>query len=320
MEQNVIEGLSELNKYKEEDLIEEFESYSDNNSVKSCDSRSSVKRKTKTKKIVRKRKESKIEEKMSGKNNEKNETTETVVCTQTFELLKNFFKGKIDEFNETNEEYFKNIQKQNEDLKKTYKQTMEEKMFNMEMELKTFMGKKIEEEVNTKWGQERERVKAAEEKIKDMEKYIEKKQKQEKKNNIIIVGFEKEGNMENVQKFITEEIKVVAEIEEVWKLNDKTVGVKIRNFNDKLEILKKRGALKGTTIYINEDYTAKEAKIQKEIKNKIKEEKSNNNKGKVTLGYKKASVGEKCFAWNDEKNKVIEVKENSNKFFREKRG
>ena len=66
--------------------------------------------------------------------------------------------------------------------------------------------------------------------------------------------------------------------------------------------MKSKKYLKGSSIYMNDDLTKTERKIQIEIKEEPKKEK---NKGKmVRMGYKKLTVDGRNFEWSDEKDRL----------------
>ena len=204
--------------------------------------------------------------------------------------IKKLFSEIIMEIREIKESYI-SLKKDNEDLKEELRKYQRK----MEEENKELRGK----------------VKILEEKMKvlgNKEKLIEKK---EKKNNIIISGkFEKKlkEDRQGMNVFVKElcENLVMQEVivEEAQYITTNRLGIdfvraKINSFDKKLAIMKNKYKLARNTnkIFIDDDLTEEERKIQSLLRKKANEEKAKGNK--VKIGYKKISINNRWTHWND---------------------
>ena len=70
----------------------------------------------------------------------------------------------------------------------------------------------------------------------------------------------------------------------------------MKSRDDKIKIMEKKNALKGTRIYINDDLTAEERDIQKVFKSMVINERKNGKKAK--LGFKKIYVEGEWVKWD----------------------
>lgn len=140
------------------------------------------------------------------------------------------------------------------------------------------------------------------ERISKLEDALEKRDKLDRKHNIIIKGLTDESvcNKQGIEKFLEETLKIQTTVKEAFKINKQgerqTILVKFDNWNKKEEVMKKKALLTKTDIYMDHDLTQGEQKIQFEIRSIAKEEK---NKGKiVTVGYQKLKVDGKQYIWS----------------------
>ena len=144
------------------------------------------------------------------------------------------------------------------------------------------------------------KVKILEEKIKLLEEKEEFKEKKNKKNNIIIsekieARFKEDKqlmkkHMEKHFKNLTNE-EVIVEDTEFIMTNAQGLGIvraEIKTFQQKLWIMKNKYKLAryAKKIYIEDDLTKEERKIQSELRKKGKEEKEKGNKVKVGYTYR----------------------------------
>ena len=109
-----------------------------------------------------------------------------------------------------------------------------------------------------------------------------------------------------VEEFLKKEIEVEVKVLEtiiIGKEESKKILVKTL-WEEKQEVMKNKNKLRGKRIYIDNDWTVQEQKIQKGIREIAKEERK---KGYTTrVGYKKLEVGDKMYTWNDNKGKLEE--------------
>ncbi|KAJ3656856.1 hypothetical protein Zmor_015901 [Zophobas morio] len=109
-----------------------------------------------------------------------------------------------------------------------------------------------------------------------------------------------------VEEFLKKEIEVEVKVLEtiiIGKEESKKILVKTL-WEEKQEVMKNKNKLRGKRIYIDNDWTVQEQKIQKGIREIAKEERK---KGYTTrVGYKKLEVGDKMYIWNENKGKLEE--------------
>ncbi|XP_063907438.1 uncharacterized protein LOC135125710 [Zophobas morio] len=143
-------------------------------------------------------------------------------------------------------------------------------------------------------------------KIKVLENKMEKMEKENKKNNVIITGMEINNN--NEEEIITkaEEIikhlKVEAKIKKTKRIKGTMCVIEMETFQQKLKVMEhkwKLSNIQSGKIFITSDLTERERQIQKEIKEIRDEEKKKNSN--VKMGYQRLFVGGKKYIWNKEK-------------------
>ncbi|KAJ3646967.1 hypothetical protein Zmor_024522 [Zophobas morio] len=123
-----------------------------------------------------------------------------------------------------------------------------------------------------------------------------------------------------VEEFFKKEIEVEVKVLEtiiIRKEESKKILVKTL-WDEKQEVMKNKNKLRGKRIYIENDWTVQEQKIQKGIREVAKEERK---KGYTTrVGYKKLEVGDKMYTWNENKGKLedkfLKSSHRTNKDFR----
>ncbi|KAK4886809.1 hypothetical protein RN001_003080 [Aquatica leii] len=124
--------------------------------------------------------------------------------------------------------------------------------------------------------------------VKILKKRLEAQEKNSKKNNIIIKGTTAQDNnlKECVTELINKETGATIEVETAYKIGKqepKMVIAKLKNFEQKMEVIKNKYKLGGKMIYIDSDLTYEEQKTQSIIRKIAKEEK---NKGNIVQTVK----------------------------------
>lgn len=179
--------------------------------------------------------------------------------------------------------------------------TLEKMMKDMMIDIKAIRNDQKEYQAEiTKLKKENVEMK---EKMKELERKVENMEKHQKKQNIIIKGYEfkdNEGGAE-VARFISEKLEVEVKIKDVQKLkvkqgNPPMTIVKVDSWEEKEKIMKNKGKLKGTSYFVDHDLTQTEEKIQKELRDKAREEKGKGRTAKV--GYQKIFMGNTWWKWN----------------------
>lgn len=149
--------------------------------------------------------------------------------------------------------------------------------------------------------------------LEKVERSIEKTERQQKKNNVVIKGIDLRGEVREAEKFCEEKLGVKTKPESVqtFKNNDNMINiVKIKNWEEKEEIMKKKNTLKGTRVYIDHDLTKYESEVQKKLREKAKNERLMGNT--ATVGYQKIFINGDCWLWHQDKQELV-LKETKSK-------
>ncbi|KAL6420239.1 hypothetical protein ACFW04_014609 [Cataglyphis niger] len=140
--------------------------------------------------------------------------------------------------------------------------------------------------------------------LKEMESRIERREREERKRNLLIKGVEvKEGR----KRAAVEELfgsGVKAEIEEMRKIGGSIEGgkemmvVRLKNEDQRREVWNKKKLLKGRKKRILEDWTWKERRMKWSLEGIAREEEKKGKK--VWIRYGKIRIDEKWWTWDEE--------------------
>lgn len=132
-----------------------------------------------------------------------------------------------------------------------------------------------------------------------IEKLLEKQERIERKNNIVLRGIEISGeiNKEKIGQLFRQKLGVNRQ--PVWvKVNNNIIVIKMRNWEEKLEVMSHKKQLKGSTIFLDNDLTKEEREIQRKIWQVAKGERE---KGKdVKIGHQKIRIDGKWVYWQEQ--------------------
>jgi hypothetical protein len=133
-----------------------------------------------------------------------------------------------------------------------------------------------------------------------VEEKIEQMERKNRKNKIVINGIKLESKNEETNKSIVENfiklnLKVDMKANNLIKINETVSVVEVDKFENKLEIMRNKHKLKTISekVYINNDLTEQERKIQKVIQEIAKEERAKNQQ--VKIGYQKIIINGKKY-------------------------
>ena len=197
-----------------------------------------------------------------------------------------------------------------EEVDKAVKNTKEVMKEEFREEIKKEINKQLREVKLTNNKENRESVSEKVVKtVQSNEMYIEKLERENKRNNIIIVGIEVEArNMKDeLVKWIAEEIKVNVEAESGRKIKDGMYLLKLKGQEDKARVMRNSFALKGTNIFIKEDLTYKEREFQRKLVDFAKEWKVEHKDARIKIRYKKVWIDEDLYVWDEKENKIVLV-------------
>ncbi|KAK4875255.1 hypothetical protein RN001_011677 [Aquatica leii] len=151
-----------------------------------------------------------------------------------------------------------------------------------------------------------EKNKSIEEKIENLERRVEVMEREKRRKNLVIREMEGQERREERKKQLDKLFKNLLGFEkgirDAIKLASGLILVTLDSVEVKLQILKKKGKLRRTRIFIDEDTTPVERQVQKNIRmeeRKLKEE------GKRTkIGFMKLWVEGEKMHWNVKENKL----------------
>lgn len=173
--------------------------------------------------------------------------------------------------------------------------------------------RKIRDEMKKKeeeWAVEKEELKG---RLSTLERKLDLQDKNKRKNNTILTGIEIEGDNldKSIEMIIKKELDIVASIKKSYRLvNQKNIPmymIEWSTWNDKMKVMRNKHKLKENSrkIYIENDLTPDERKIQLELRHIARQEKAKNKRVKV--GYQKICIEGVEFKWNVEENRLVEL-------------
>ncbi|XP_046737548.1 golgin subfamily A member 6-like protein 22 [Diprion similis] len=146
--------------------------------------------------------------------------------------------------------------------------------------------------------------------IREVGRKIEAKDRQERRNNIVIKGQDLPtgGNAAEVASEIIERItrkKIgIRETIDMRGAQGKAILVKVQSWEEKRKIMGQKRHLAEEKIFIDDDLTDKERDIQRRILERARVEKEKGRRTKV--GYKKILIEETQWEWNEETESLVE--------------
>lgn len=209
-------------------------------------------------------------------------------------VIKSFQKEMRDKFDKIADE-LADIKRDNENFKETLLQENRElkiRADNMQKEIEDLKDEKINLSIR----------------VTQLEKALERDDRQKRKENIIIKGssFEEENLKENIKQYIKEKLDLEIEVREahlIGKGPNKTILAKLKDFNQKLNVLKNKRKLKNEKIYIQSDLTIREREVQNILKDMAKEERDQGNN--VKIGYNHLIINNITYDWDEATQKLI---------------
>ncbi|KAK4880921.1 hypothetical protein RN001_004240 [Aquatica leii] len=170
---------------------------------------------------------------------------------------------KLEEYNKEVKEMKEELRKLNEVWKRKFEE-MEKKYRKLDARL---------EKIERSWG---------------------KTEKEKRRTNIIIRGMEvkngKKEQKEQVENWIKKNLNIEKTVVETRKLAERVMLVRMGTFEDKLDVLKQKKRLRGTSIYLDDDMTRREIDIQKKIRYEASKMKGEGKR--VKIGFLKVWVEE----------------------------
>ncbi|KAK0178568.1 hypothetical protein PV327_007446 [Microctonus hyperodae] len=135
------------------------------------------------------------------------------------------------------------------------------------------------------------------------------KEREWRKKNICIRvtrgNIQKHEVMKKVEEITDIKWREVAE--QIWEVKDNMVRIRIREMSDKVELMRTKGKMKGSDIWIDDDLTSREIEVQKWLRKEAeKEEKMGR---RVKISYMKIEIDGEWMKWDERSGRL-------DKFFR----
>lgn len=139
-----------------------------------------------------------------------------------------------------------------------------------------------------------------------LERNMEKMDKAQRRNNVIIKGINFDNDIRKFENFCKERLQIQVRAESLQSRNtkkdEKLSVIKFKNWEEKQQLMKIKNKLKGSQIYIDHDMTKAESEVQKILRDRMKTENAKGHSAKV--GYHKIYINGECWFWNPEKNQL----------------
>lgn len=143
--------------------------------------------------------------------------------------------------------------------------------------------------------------------LEGIENKMEQLERSNKRNNVVISGLTP-NEIESgaaIQNFVKEYLKIDIHIESMYKIRADMCSAKLASKEEKEKLMKAKTQLrfvKERKVYISNDLTWKERKIQKLIRERAVKEKQLNKE--VKIGYQRLYIGGKKWTWNKVDNRI----------------
>ena len=103
-------------------------------------------------------------------------------------------------------------------------------------------------------------------KVGEAESQLERMEREKGRNKVVMMGmeigrWEQKQVIEKLTKFLEEKAKVQSKVKSAYKIAKKVYVVEFENREEKINVMKSKKNLNGSSIYINEDLTKTERKI-----------------------------------------------------------
>lgn len=159
---------------------------------------------------------------------------------------------------------------------------------------------------------EREYLKMMPDKLSEDELEWEMAERRCRKKNIFIRGIRTVGAKikEEIRGIIKEKLDQAIYIKRTRAIGGGIV-VELESRENKMDIMRKKGMLKGMNLWIEDDLTDREREIQKWLGMIVEEERSRGLEAQ--LGYQKLKIEGNWYEWREEEGRIVDVEE---KFFR----
>ena len=109
--------------------------------------------------------------------------------------------------------------------------------------------------------------------------------------------------------WLEDNLKIKVEVVNGKMVKENIAVVMLKSREDKNTVMRNTCNLKGTKIYINEDFTAKEREIHWKVRKIAREWREDNQGANIKHMNKKLWLNDKLFIWNENRDELVEVEE-----------
>ena len=169
------------------------------------------------------------------------------------------------------------------------------------------------EKIRGEWKKKNEEMKiemsGLKKRVTELERKDVMRERKERRNNIIVSGMKlspekrKTGALkQEVQRLLKQKQVAEVNIESAFHLSQDEKGnsrivATLRTFEEKMAVMKGKSGLAGTEIYVGDDLTEQDRRMQKEVRDKAREERG---KGKVVkTGFGRINIDGKWMKWSE---------------------
>lgn len=145
--------------------------------------------------------------------------------------------------------------------------------------------------------------------IKNLEERLERQDREKRRNNLVIKGVKRDENQieEQVEQLIKDKLKLSTKVKKGYTVKAKDdkqiIIVEMNSWEHKKDIMIRKGLLQSTNIWIENDLTFEESKIQAQLRKVMQEEKDKGNR--VKMGYQKIIINGEKYEWNPSAQGII---------------
>jgi len=253
--------------------------------------------------------------------------------SRKMEEIKTMIRSLQGDVNKWRKEMIEDSKKRKKEMD-DWRAEMDEKVRQWQTELKEEIRKEqeaMQEEREAtraereEWSREKERLsewlddtdrlsgamKKLQEKIERMEEEAERRRRDEKRKNVVIFGMEETKTDKNVVEEMASAVGVEASSWEVLGRvgrqgragqRPRPVVARLRTSEDKKEVMRKKGQLKGSNVFVTDDLEPRERRMQKELRDAAAAARREGRVAKV--GFGKLWIQGTCHIWTEEGIKV----------------
>lgn len=173
-------------------------------------------------------------------------------------------------------------------------------------EIETEMEIEIDKEKQDDGKQNREYLRVIPEALGESEYEYEMKERERRRRNILIRGIRTigKGRKEEIKEIIKKQIGIDLYIKTIRAIGGGLV-LELYAMENKIEIMKRKGMLKGMDLWIEDDLTERERQIKHWLERLMEEEKINGLE--VRIGYMKVEVDGIWYEWREKEGRLVEM-------------